>query len=150
MPGAISAHPVKITDQPLAIPARYSIFPDRKLLVVEIEGEVVDADFFNLRERVYANPGYAATELRLYDVRGLKSLSFSTFTIWKLAYEGLMRPGARRAIVTAESVPTEVKSALQLMRVIQSQSTFVTTDIKAARAWLGLPAQTDFGAEEAA
>ena len=56
----------------------------------------------------------------------------------------------RRAIVTAESVPTEVKSALQLMRVIQSQSTFVTTDIKAARAWLGLPAMTDFGAEEAA
>lgn len=132
------------------MPARYSIFPDRKLLVVEIEGEVVDADFFSLRERIYANPGYAATELRLYDVRGLKALSFSTFTIWKLAYEGLMRPGARRAIVTAESVPTEVKSALQLMRVIQSQSTFVTTDVKAARAWLGLPAQTDFGAEEAA
>ncbi|MBL8518953.1 MAG: hypothetical protein JNM76_18480 [Betaproteobacteria bacterium] len=132
------------------MPARYSIFPDWKLLVVEIEGQVVDADFFNLRECIYANPGYAATELRLYDVRGLESLSFSAFTIWKLAYEGLMRPGARRAIVTAQQLPVELRSALQLMRMIQSQSTFVTTDIKAARAWLGLPTQTDFGAEEAA
>jgi hypothetical protein len=132
------------------MPARYSIFPDNKLLVVEVEGDVVDTDFFNLRERIYANPGYATTELRLYDLRGLKSLSFSAFTIWKLAYEGLMRPCARRAIVTAQVIPTEVKSALQLMRMIQSQSTFVTTDVKAARAWLGLPAQSDFGAEEAA
>ena len=129
---------------------RYAIFPEQKLLVVEVEGEVVDADFFLLRERVYKNPGYAATELRLYDVRKLGSLNFSTFTIWKLAYEGLMRPGAKRAIVTSDTVPTEVKSVLQLMRVIQSQSTFITTDMKTARAWLGLPSETDFSAQVAA
>lgn len=132
------------------MPARHAIFPGQKLLVVEVEGHVVDSDFFSLRETIYNNPAYAETELRLYDVRGLKSLSFSTFTLWKLAYEGLMKPGARRVIVTGEVVPMEVKSALQLMRVIQSQSTFVTTDIKTARAWLGLPGDSDFSVQEAA
>ncbi len=129
---------------------RHAIFPDQKLLVVEVEGDVVDADFFNLRERVFNNPGYAQTELRLYDVRKLNSLSFSTFTIWKLAYEGLMKPGARRAIVTGDAVPTDVRNVLQLMRVIQNQSTFITTDMKTARAWLGLPSETDFSAQVAA
>lgn len=129
---------------------RYIIHPEQRLLVVEITGEVVDADFFALRDKIYQDPAYAQTELRLYDVRGLKSLQFSAFTVWKLAYEGLMRAGSRRAIVTGESVPVEVRSALQLMRMIQSHSTFITTDIKTARAWLGLPADSQFGEEKVA
>lgn len=129
---------------------RYAIFPEQKLLVVEAADQVSDADFFTMRERIYGNPGYADTELRLYDVRQLNSISLSTFTIWKLAYEGLMKPGAKRAIVTGNQVPDELKGMLQLMRVIQSHSTFVTTDPKTARAWLGLPSETDFSVQIAA
>jgi hypothetical protein len=132
------------------MPTRYFIHPDHRLLIVEATGEVVDADFFAMRDQIYKDPGYAQTELRLYDVRGLKTLQFSAFTVWKLAYEGLMRAGSRRAIVTGDTVPVEVRSALQLMRMIQNHSTFITTDIKTARAWLGLPADSAFGAEKVA
>lgn len=132
------------------MPTRYLIHPDHRLLVVEVTGTLVDADFFALRDEIYRDPAYDGTDLRLYDIRGLETLQFSTFTVWKLAYEGLMRAGSRRAIVTGAEVPLEVRSALQLMRMIQSHSTFITTDIKTARAWLGLPADSAFGAEKVA
>ena len=120
--------------------ARYHIDPDLKLLTIVAEGVITDTDYFAFRANIHRDPAFEATELRIYDLRAMTKLEFSTFSLWKFAYEALMKAGARRVFVTAPEIPHDLKAAFQLLRMIQGKSTHIATDIGEAWRWLGLPA----------
>lgn len=119
--------------------ASYHIDPDLKLLTIVAEGVITDTDYFAFRADIHRDPAFDATELRIYDIRATTKLEFSTFSLWKFAYEALMKAGARRVFVTAPEVPQDLKAAFQLLHMIQGKSTHITTDLREAWRWLGLP-----------
>jgi hypothetical protein len=121
--------------------ARYHIDRDLKLLTITAEGVITDTDYFAFRADIHRDPAFADTELRIYDIRTMTKLEFSTFSLWKFAYEALMKAGARRVFVTAPVIPPDLKAAFQLLHMIQGKSTHITPDMNEAWRWLGLPAE---------
>ncbi|MFN7952423.1 MAG: hypothetical protein U0610_11920 [bacterium] len=118
------------------MPLRYTIDPERRLVVTSYEGTVTDADLLDHQRAILRDPDFCPDYHQLSDARGTTRLLVTGDGIRALAETNVFSALSRRAIVVVGTAQFGLARMFQTLRERGPERIEIFTDYDEAVRWL--------------
>ena len=117
----------------------YTIDPKRRVVTVEVEGDLTNADLLEASAQLRDDPDFNPDCMQLVDLRSAKDAGVTAGGVNKLVKESpLFSPKSRRAIVVSTDLGHWMVRLFKVLRDEEAGVIQIFRDIDEARRWLGL------------